>query len=161
MPHWLMEIKRDDLSGHEVAALLQVHLAGMRANSPVCSVHALELDALRAPEVSVFTAWDGIDLMGMGAIKVIAPGHGELKSMRTDERFIRRGVGAAILARLLEAAIELGVDRVSLETGTDPSFDAAHAMYARFGFQPCGPFGDYTFDPFSAYYSLELVRPVP
>ncbi len=128
----------------------------MRATSPACSVHALELDALRSPEVHFFTAWDGPDLMGMGALKVIGNDHGELKSMRTDARFVRRGVGAAILTRLLEEARVLGMVRVSLETGTGESFDAAHALYVRFGFQATGPFGNYTLDPFSAYYGIEL-----
>ncbi len=151
-----MRIVRDDLSGPEVAALLELHLAGMRATSPACSVHALELEVLRAPDVHFFTAWDGEELMGMGALKVIAPDHGELKSMRTDERFVRRGVGAGILTRLLEEARLLGMTKVSLETGTGESFEAAHALYVRFGFTPIGPFGDYTLDPFSAYYSIDL-----
>ncbi len=151
-----MRIVRDDLSGPEVAALLAVHLAGMRATSPACSVHALELDALRAPDVHFFTAWDCDELMGMGALKVIGPDHGELKSMRTDERYLRRGVGAGILTQLLDEARLLGMTRVSLETGTGESFEAAHALYVRFGFQPTGPFGDYEVDPFSSYYTVEL-----
>jgi putative acetyltransferase len=151
-----MRIVQDDLSGPEVAALLELHLAGMRATSPVCSVHALELDALRSPDVRFFTAWEGAELMGMGALKLIGDDHGELKSMRTVERFARRGVGAGILTRLLDEARLLGLTRVSLETGTGESFDAAHALYARFGFQPTGPFSDYIVDHFSAYYTIEL-----
>jgi putative acetyltransferase len=151
-----VRIVRDDLTSPQVIELLAVHLAGMRATSPACSVHALELDALRAPEVHFFAAWDADDLLGMGAIKLIGPDHGEVKSMRTNERHLGRGVGAAILTRLLDEARQLGLSRVSLETGTGEPFDAAHALYRRFGFQETGPFGDYTFDPFSAYYTLEL-----
>lgn len=151
-----MDIRLDDLSGADVQTLLRIHLAGMRATSPACSVHALDLDALRAPDVRFFTAWEGNALMGMGALKTLDPRHGELKSMRTHEQFARRGVASAILTRLLDEARSLGMARVSLETGTGEAFDAAHALYVRFGFHPAGPFGDYMVDPFSSYYTIEL-----
>ncbi len=154
----LMEITPDDLTRQPVIDLLAFHLVGMRSTSPACSVHALDLDGLRVPEVHFFTAWEGDELMGMGALKQIGPDHGEIKSMRTDERFLGRGVGAAILNRLLDEARALGLGRVSLETGTGPAFDAAHGLYRRFGFEETGPFGDYTVDPFSAYYTIDVQR---
>jgi putative acetyltransferase len=146
----------DDRFGPEVVALLADHLAAMRDHSPACSVHALDLDGLRDPSVTFWTAWLGDDLAGCGALKELDPGHGEVKSMRTAPAFLRQGVAAAVLGQILATARERGYERVSLETGSGPVFEAAHALYARHGFVPCGPFAGYAEDPFSRFYSLEL-----
>ena len=146
----------DDLSGPEVAALLSDHLSAMHEITPAESVHALDLTGLRAPEVTFWSAWVGADLAGCGALKELDPAHGELKSMRTAPAYLRRGVAAAILEKILEAAHSRGYAELVLETGHGPDFDAAHALYTRFGFEPCGPFGDYTDDPFSRFFRLPL-----
>lgn len=124
------------------------------------------LDGLRRPEITFLTAWrlpaigsthDEGELVAMGALKELAPttatagGHGELKSMRTSARHLRQGAAQAVLTELLNLARERGYARVSLETGSTPPFDAAIAMYRRFGFVDCGPFADYWEDPFSRF----------
>ena len=156
-----------ELTHPQVLALLEEHLAGMRAASPPECVFALDLDGLRRPEITFLTAWrlpaegssthqEG-ELIAMGALKELTPttatagGHGELKSMRTSARHLRQGAAQAILTELLRLARERGYTRVSLETGTTPGFDAAVAMYRRFGFVDCGPFADYREDPFSRF----------
>jgi len=164
-----------ELTHPQVIALLEEHLAGMRAESPPECVFALDLDGLRRPEITFLTAWrrapsdssgDADDeLLAMGAIKELAPttatatatagGHGELKSMRTSARHLRQGAAQAILTELLRLARERGYARVSLETGTTPGFDAAVAMYRHFEFVDCEPFADYREDPFSRFMILE------
>lgn len=147
----------DDLTGPEVAALLADHLAGMHASSPACSVHALDLSALRAPTVTVWSAWIDGSLAGCGALKELSPLTGEVKSMRTAPAHLRRGVGAALLTQIVATARSRGYAELLLETGPPgPAFDAAHGLYLRAGFEPCGPFADYTDDPFSRYYRLPL-----
>jgi putative acetyltransferase len=155
------------LTHPQVLALLDEHLAGMRAASPPECVFALDLNGLRRPEITFLTAWrlpaegssthqEG-ELIAMGALKELTPstategGHGELKSMRTSARHLRQGAAQAILAELLNLARERGYARVSLETGSTPPFDAAIAMYRRFGFVECRPFADYREDPFSRF----------
>jgi putative acetyltransferase len=76
--------------------------------------------------------------------------------MRTTHAARGRGVAAAILARLLEEARKRGLRRVSLETGTEDYFGAAHRLYARHGFVDCGPFGDYVLDPHSRSMKIAL-----
>jgi putative acetyltransferase len=154
-----VEIRADDLRGPEIRALLEEHLADMRAISPPGSVHALDLDSLRGPGISFWTAWDGADLLGCGALRVLSADHAEIKSMRTARRHRGRGVGAAILAHALAEARRLGCTRVSLETGSQPEFAPAHRLYERAGFRPCGPFGDYRPDPNSRFYTLTLGPP--
>lgn len=151
-----VKIEIDDLSRPEVHALLREHLKNMYELTPAESVHALDLEALRAPEVSFWTAWDGAVLLGCGALKELSPVHGEIKSMRTPSHLRRRGAGRALLTHLIEEARRRGYERLSLETGPRESFAAAHALYEAFGFRSCGPFGAYREDPFSAFMTLEL-----
>jgi putative acetyltransferase len=146
----------DDLSGPEVAALLTDHLDEMRAHSPACSVHALDLPGLRDPGVTFWSAWLGADLAGCGALKELDAHRGEVKSMRTAPAYLRRGVAAGVLEAIVAEARVRRYDELLLETGTGAAFDAAHRLYARFGFVPCGPFADYDDDPFSRYYRLGL-----
>ncbi len=147
----------DDLSGPEVAALLAGHLASMHQISPAGSVHALDLTGLRTPDVTFWSAWVGDDLAGCGALKELDPRRGEVKSMRTALAHLRRGVAAAVLAEIVATARDRGYDELLLETGPPgPEFGAAHALYARSGFVPCGPFADYDDDPFSRFFALDL-----
>lgn len=160
-----------ELTHPQVLALLEEHLAGMRAASPPECVFALDLGGLRRPDITFLTAWrllaDGSrheegELVAMGALKELTPttgtagGHGELKSMRTCARHLRQGAAQAILTELLRLARERGYARVSLETGSTPPFDAAIAMYRRFGFADCGPFVDYREDPFSRFMKVQI-----
>lgn len=146
----------DDLTGPEIAALLQAHLDSMQEHSPPGSVHALDLEALRAPEISFWTAWDGDQLAGCGALKALDAEHGEIKSMRTAQSHLRRGVAFQILSHMISVARSRGYRQVSLETGSNAPFQPAHQLYEGFGFRPCGPFSDYGDDAFSRYYTLVL-----
>ncbi len=151
-----MEIREGGLEEPQVVALLEVHFAGMLANSPAGSCHFLDLSGLKGPDVTFWTAWDGDDLLGCGALKELDPVHGEIKSMRTAAEHLRRGTGAALVSHILRTARARGYKRVSLETGSGKAFDAAHALYRQFGFTECGPFADYKEDPFSRFLSRVL-----
>lgn len=151
-----MRIVVDDLTNPAVIELLALHLQRMHENSPPGNVFALDLDGLRSLDVTLWTAWEDDALMGCGALKELDPSHGEVKSMRTADAFLRRGVAAAILDHMVGEARARGYERVSLETGTGPAFDAAHVLYERAGFVPCGPFGSYRVTEFSAYFTLTL-----
>ncbi|MEO3431284.1 GNAT family N-acetyltransferase [Pelagibius sp. CAU 1746] len=151
-----MLIREDDLRGPEIAALLEAHLDLMRSISPPESVHALDLEALRAPEVTFWTLWEGAALLGCGALKQLDPTHGEIKSMHTAAAARGRGVARRMVEHILAAARARGYRRLSLETGATEDFAAARGLYSRFGFTACGPFADYVPDPFSAFMTLEL-----
>lgn len=144
-----LRIVRDDLTGAEILALLQLHLDEMHKWSPACKVHAMPAERLRQPDVTFFAAWDGDRLAGCGAIKHLAEDHGELKSMRAAPDYRRRGVGRAILLHLLAEARARGYRRVSLETGRPPEFLAAQSLYRAHGFEECAAFADYVLDDFS------------
>lgn len=151
-----MAIRRDDLSHAAVQALLSEHLEDMYATSPPESVHALDLDALRAPDIAFYSAWDGDTLLGCGALRDLGDGHLEIKSMRAARDQRGRGTGAAILRHLLDEAVRRGAVRVSLETGVEPYFEPARRLYQRHGFVVCAPFADYVPDPNSVFMTLSL-----
>ncbi len=146
----------DDLSGIQVKALIAEHLQGMAADSPPESIHALNLDGLKKPEITFWCAWEGDDLLGCGAIKELDPEHAELKSMRTASAHLRKGVARNILAHIIEVATDRGYKRISLETGSMDSFIPARKLYEDFGFEYCGPFADYILDPNSAFMTKTI-----
>lgn len=146
----------DDLTGVQVKTLIAEHLQGMAADSPPESIHALNLDGLKKPEITFWCAWEGEDLLGCGAIKELDPAHAELKSMRTASAHLRKGVARKILAHIMDVAVERGYKRVSLETGSMDSFIPARKLYEDFGFKYCEPFADYTLDPNSAFMTKTI-----
>ena len=151
-----MQIRVDDLSGPEVAQLLQEHLRSVALLSPPESVHALGMEALRKPDITFWSVWQDEALVGCGALKELDPLHGEIKSMRTASRHLRKGVAARLLGHIMEEAERRAYRRLSLETGSAEAFAPARRLYTRLGFMPCGPFGSYIEDPHSVFMTREL-----
>ena len=151
-----IEIRADDLSGDAIRALITRHLEGMHDTSPPESVHALDLEGLRHPSITFWSAWIGGELAGIGALKEIDAERGELKSMRVDDRFRGSGVGRAILLHIMAAARERGMTSLWLETGSPDDFVPAQRLYESEGFTRCGPFEGYTDDPFSVFMTRTL-----
>ena len=150
------QIRPDDLSAQAIRALIGEHLADMASLSPPESIHALDLSGLTAPDVRLWSVWEGDRLVGCGALKHLDDDHGEVKSMRTAGDQRRRGVAAAVLAHLIAEARGRGYRRLSLETGSQPGFEAARRFYARHGFETCAPFADYRPDPNSVFMTRLL-----
>jgi len=151
-----MQIRVDDLASPQVIGLLQTHLQNMALHSPPESVHALDLAGLRRPEITFWGVWQGDELMGCGAIRELDSRHGEIKSMRTATSHLRKGVAARLLHHILEVADRRCYERLSLETGSMAAFAPARNLYARFGFEPCGPFSDYVEDPYSVFMTRRV-----
>lgn len=149
-------IAAEDPRAADVRALLETHLELMNALSPPEEVHALDVDALTHPSVTFVGCRAGGVLLGVGALKDLGDGHGELKSMHTAAAARGRGVGTAILDHLVALAAAGGMTRLSLETGTPEAFAPARSLYARRGFAECGPFGDYALSPWSTFMSRSL-----
>jgi len=151
-----LDFRLDDLSGEPTRALIARHLAGMHANSPPGSVHALEIDKLREPEVTFWSVWLGEEIVGCGALKRLDARRGELKSMRVADVFLGRGIGRALLDHLIREARARGMDSLWLETGSSPPFIPALRLYESAGFVRCGPFDGYTDDPFSVFMTRAI-----
>jgi putative acetyltransferase len=151
-----MNIKIDDLRGSEIAKLLQEHLDHMYSVSPAASVHALDIAALRHPDITFWSAWEDNKLCGCGAIKKINSACAELKSMRTAKDYLRRGVAQSILNTVIIEAKHRGYQKLYLETGAQAAFLPARTMYLNRGFVHCEPFEGYVPDENSVFMSFDL-----
>ncbi len=150
------QIREDTLDSPPVLALLREHLNTLAPTAPRESRHALNLDGLRAPDVTFWSIWDGAELAGFGALKELSPEHGEVKSMRTARAYLRQGVASAILHHIINEARRRGYSCLSLETGSMDFFKPARQLYRSFGFTTCEPFGSYKPDPNSTFMTLTL-----
>ena len=151
-----MQIRLDDLSGPQIRELLEEHLRNMHSLSPPESVHALDLDGLRRPEISFWTVWSDGALLGCGALKALDARHGEIKSMRTAGAHRRTGVAQAVLQHIIAEATKRGYTRLSLETGSQAEFEPARRLYRKYGFEACPPFADYVEDPNSVFMTRAI-----
>ena len=151
-----MTIVSADLDDPRVRALLELHARTARAATAPGSAHALDIDGLEAPDITLWAAWEDGELLAVGALKRLSNDHGEIKSMHTVANRRRTGVGSAMLEHIVEAARALGMVRLSLETGSWDYFVPARALYRRHGFVECPPFGEYRPDPNSVFMTREL-----
>ncbi|RAI03156.1 GNAT family N-acetyltransferase [Acuticoccus sediminis] len=154
-----LTVTRADLAAPEVLTLLAAHAAHCSSLSPPESCHFLTADGLDVPEVTVWAAWDGTELAGVGALKALPDEAGEIKSMHTAAAQRGKGVGKVILETILAEAERRGYHSLWLETGTIEAFGAARRLYERYGFAVCEPFGDYRLDPHSIFYTKTLETP--
>ncbi len=152
----MLTIREDDLTSPQTLALLALHLGGMADSSPPGHSFALDVSGLKAPGVTLWSAWDGEQIAGIGALKALGDGGAELKSMRTHPDHLRKGVGAAILDHILAEARRRSVRRILLETGSGEAFEPTLELYRRRGFTSCGAFGDYVASAFNQFMQLEL-----
>lgn len=149
----------DDPRAPDVRALLERHVTFARGASPREDAHALDVDDLVDPAITFFGLRRDGALLAVGALKRLDARHAEVKSMHTAEHARGQGLGRAMADHLVAVARERGYARVSLETGAQPAFAPARALYARAGFTPCGPFGAYGPSPNSHFMTLALEAP--
>ena len=149
-----MTIKVDDLTGSEIAAFLEEHVQDMRAVSPPESKHALDLEGLRQPEITFWTAREEGGLLGCCALKMLNEDEAEVKSMRVAPEVRGKGVGDALVQHLITEGRRRCCQRLLLETGAMAFFAPARRLYERHGFLYCGPFGSYKEDVNSVFMVL-------
>jgi len=151
-----INIRHVDPLAPEIAAIVSLHLSGMVEHSPKDSVYALDESGLSDPAVTLFGAFLNDQCLSIGALKKLSETEGEIKSMRTVPSALGKGLGKGILQHIINNARETGLKTLLLETGTGESFEAAHHIYSRHGFEPCPPFGMYTSTDFNRFFSLTL-----
>ena len=149
-------IRKDDLSGKEIADFLEAHLEDMRSISPPESKHALDIESLKNDNISFWTLWQEESLLACGALKLLSRELGEIKSMRTDPNYRGRGLASIMLKHMISQARELGLKKLNLETGSMKFFKPAHQLYSKHGFKECAPFADYQPDENSIFMELNL-----
>lgn len=149
-------IAEEDPRTADVVELLEAHLALMRRISPPGHVHALDLDGLTVPAVTFLSARRQGDLLGVGALKVLDARRGEIKSMHASSAARGQGVGRQLVQFVIDLSVDRGLGWLGLETGTQAEFEPARSLYRSFGFSVCEPFGEYTVNPYSVCFDLDL-----
>ena len=150
------QILNDDLTHPAVIGFLDDHLRHMIDVTPPGFVHALDIEALRKPEITFWSVWEGSILVGCGALKELDAEHAELKSMRTAPSHLKQGIASLLLEHILCEARQRGFRRISLETGSYEAFKPARKLYEKFGFTYCGPFDGYRANPNSVFMTIVL-----
>lgn len=140
----------------DLVLLFQRHTADMHADTPPESIHMLPREALEAENVHFFVMRIAGRPVAMGAIKRLAGDAAELKSMHVLAEYRGAGLSRLMLAHLIDAGRSRGAQRLFLETGIQPTFEAARSLYRRAGFTDCAPFADYRPDPNSVFMNMAL-----
>lgn len=151
-----LQIQLANFDEPALRVFLEAHLADMAPHSPLESQHAFDLSALQQPTVQLWVAWKDHRIVGTCALAELAPGHEELKSMRTTPELRGQGIASQLLCHVLGTARVRGVERISLETGSMEFFAPARALYKKHGFEQCQPFGSYAEDAHSCYMTRNL-----
>ena len=146
----------DDLASSKVIAFLNDHLQHMIKITPPGCVHALDIEALKKPEITFWSVWKESELVCCGALKELNSNEAELKSMRTSPAHLGKGIASHLLEYILSEAKKRGYHRISLETGSYEAFKPARNLYEKFGFKYCKPFSDYSENPNSVFMTIEL-----
>jgi len=145
-----------DTARDDVRALLQAHQTFARSVMPREAVHTLDAQAITDEQITLLGLRENDELLGIGAIRQLEPGHVEIKTMHTTATARRRGVGRALLDHILEVAAAQGATRVSLETGAGDAFRPARSLYTAAGFVPCDAFGEYEASPVNTFLTRSL-----
>lgn len=147
-----IQVQIDDLADGKVEHLLESHLAEMHKHSPKDSIHALDKQKMRDPSMTFWSVRMSGDIAGCGALRQLDKESAELKSMKTNDKFLRMGVAEALLREVIVTAEKRGYKALYLETGSDEAFAPAVKLYQKYGFNECEPFFDYKLDPYSRFF---------
>jgi putative acetyltransferase len=142
--------------GPDLALLMQRHTADMHADTPPESIHMMDAGQLATPGIWLFVMRDDGMPVAMGAFKRIDATHAEIKSMHVLAEARGKGLSRRMLDHLVAQAQANGFTRLSLETGVQPTFVAARALYSKAGFTDCPPFEGYAPDPNSVFMTRTL-----
>ena len=152
----IMKSIENNFDEPQVNELLTKHFIELRTVSPPGSTHVLDIPGLKDPTIRFWSLWDADNLVGCGALKLLEKEHGEFKSIRVADKFRKNGMGEKIISHLIDQAKQIGIKKISIETGSGEFFIPARKLFKKFGFKECKPFAHYKEDPNSCYYSLNI-----
>ena len=145
-----------NFDNQEVHELLIKHFIELRAASPEGSAHVLDIPGLKISSIKFWSLWENEELIGCGALKFLDENHGEFKSIRVADKFRKNGMGEKLISHLIDQAKQIGIKKLSTETGAGEFFAPARKLFKKCGFEPCEPFAHYKEDPNSCYFSLDI-----
>ena len=149
-----MKSIQNNFNDYEVNKLLQKHFVELRSVSPEGSTHVLDIEGLKNKSIKFWSLWEENKLVGCGALKFLDSYHGEFKSIRVSDDFREKGYGKKIINHLISESKNIGIKKLSVETGTGNFFLPARKLFIGCGFKPCEPFAHYKIDPNSCFFNL-------
>ena len=149
-----ISIEPEDPRQADVRRIIAESGAYLQTLYPSESTHVVEVDAPAAPDAVFLAASRDGELLGSIALRIIAPGHAEIKRMFVRAEARGHGVGRRLLEALENAARRRNIERISLETGIRQP--EAIGLYRASGYRDCPPFGTYTPDPLSLFMTKFL-----
>ncbi len=149
-----MKSIQNNFDDYEVNKLLKKHFIELRSVSPEGSTHVLDIDGLKNTSIKFWSLWEENKLVGCGALKFLEANHGEFKSIRVADDFRKKGYGKKIIYHLISESKEIGIKKLSVETGSGNFFLPARKLFTSCGFKPCDPFAHYKLDANSCYFNL-------
>ena len=152
----MMKSIENNFDDPQVNELLNKHFVELRSVSPEGSTHVLDILGLKHASIRFWSLWENNELIGCGAIKFLDEKHGEFKSIRVADKYRRSGAGEKIIFHLINEAKQIGINKLSIETGAGKFFAPARKLFKKFGFKTCKPFAHYKDDPNSCYFSLDF-----
>ena len=152
----MTEVRLADFADPQIAALIDYHQRDMLSASPPGSSFALDLSGLTEPAITMLALWQDDQIAAIGGLKRLAPGHAEVKSMRTHPDHTRQGHAATLLEAIIALAQSEGISRLSLETGSGKAFAPALALYRRRGFANGDAFAGYRLTAFNQCLHLNI-----
>jgi putative acetyltransferase len=138
-----IEISVEKSLTDDLASVLEAHWIFCTSTTPIDHVYALDASKLFTTDITVFGARVNGELLGVGALRVLSAKHAELKSMHTLAKSRGLGIGRAMVNHIEEFAKTLGIERMSLETGTSEPFKPARRLYSSLGYRKGEAFGQY------------------
>jgi len=141
----------------QLVAELNGHLIPL---SPLEFQFKMTVEQMAGVDTTVFVARNEAGAaVGIGALKVISAGEGEVKRMYTSPSVRGQRVGSALLEAIERLARQKGISLLLLETGTGDGMTGAHRLYTRSGFTARGPFSDYPDSEWSAFFEKRIAAP--
>lgn len=151
-----MEIIPISPNRDDVASIIKKSSEYVANLYPPESNHQDDLSELSKPNVFFIGAFEGDNLIGIGAVKVLSHDqiYGEIKQVFILSEHRSKGAAKLIMNALEKHLFENGVRLARLETGCKQP--EAIGLYKKLGYIERSPFGKYKPDPLSIFMEKDL-----
>jgi GNAT superfamily N-acetyltransferase len=140
------------LPASELLAQMRVELNDVYDSFNRLDNPALVPDELRGPDGAYLVGYEGAEAVAGGGLRRLDDGVAEIKRMFVCPAARSRGVARALLEALEQTALELGYERIRLDTG--PKQVHGLALYRSAGYVDVPPYND---NPFACFWGEKVL----
>ena len=110
-------------------------------------------DKFHPPDGRFYLAYYGDQAAGVGCLKNLEEGVGEVQRMYVPPAFRGKGIGRAMVNRLIHDARSVGYRQLKLESLE--FLNSAHSLYQSVGFREISPYADNSMESYQAAGQLD------